>query len=82
MELEEGKPRFRASRNLAGQPGTLFLHEDRLPLRNAARELFDLLLLLAASSRALRFRSRLLAGGAFQFLAFFLAFDLGGVCHV
>ena len=82
MELEEGKPRFRASRNLAGQPGTLFLHEDRLPLRNAARELFDLLLRRATRFGPLRLGSGLLAGGALQFLPFLHIFNLGSVCHL
>jgi hypothetical protein len=82
MGLEEGKLGFRACRNLAGQPGTLFLHEERLPLRDAARKLLDLLLLRSARFGPLRFGSGLLAGGTLQLLPFLCIFDLGGVCHL
>ena len=82
MGLEEGKPGFRAYSNLAGQPGTLFLHENRLALRDAARELFDLLLLRAARLGPLRLGSGLLAGGALQFLPFLYIFNLGSICHL
>ena len=82
MGLEEGKLGFRACRNLAGQPGTLFLHEDRLPLRDAARELLDLLLLRSARFGPLRFGSSHLAGSTLQLLPFLYIFDLGGVCHL
>jgi len=81
MELEEGKPRFRACRNLAGRPGTLFLHEERLPLRDAACELLNLLLLRSARFGPLRFGGGLLAGGALQLLPFLYVFNLGGICH-
>jgi hypothetical protein len=37
MELEEGKLWFRARLNFAGRPGTLFLLNVRLALRDAAR---------------------------------------------
>ena len=81
MGLEEGKLGFRACRNLAGQPGTLFLHEERLPLRDAARELLDLLLFRSAGFGPLRLGSGLLTGGALQLLPFLCIFDLGSVCH-
>ena len=81
MGLEEGKLGFRACRNLAGRPGTLFLHRERLPLRDAACELLDLLLLRSARFGPLRFGSGLLAGCALQFLPFLYIFNLGGVCH-
>ena len=81
MGLEEGKLGFRACRNLAGQPGTLFLHEDRLPLRDAARELLDLLLFRSAGFGPLRLGSGLLAGGTLQLLPFLYIFNLGGICH-
>ena len=81
IRLNEGKPRFRACRNLAGQPGTLFLHEKRLPLRDAACELLDLLLLRSARFGPLRLGSGLLAGGTLQLLPFLYIFNLGGICH-
>ena len=65
-----------------GRSGTLCVVCRRLPLRHAAGELFDLLLLLPARSGALGLRSGFLAGGALQLLAFQLVFNLGGVCHV
>lgn len=55
---------------------------ESLALRLAASQLFDLLLLLPARSSPLGLGSGLFTGGAFQFLAFQLVFNFGGVCHV
>jgi len=76
-----GKRYFGAGRGLAGQPRALLLREERLPLRDAAHQLFDLLLLCAARLCPLRLGSGLLAGGALQLLSFLRIFNLGSVCH-
>jgi hypothetical protein len=59
----------------------LFLRSALLTLRDAARQLFDLLLLLAARSSACGLGGGCLAGCPFNLLAFLSVFDLGGVCH-
>jgi len=56
--------------------------EPLLPLRDAARQFLDLLLVRTTRFGPLRLRSGLLAGGALQFLPFLRVFNLGGICHL
>jgi len=66
----------------ADRPGTLMnKRSGGLALGDAARELLDLLLIGAARFSALCLGSGLFSGGALHFFAFFLIFNLGGVCH-
>ncbi len=67
---------------LLSQPEALLLREELLPLGDAARQLFDLLLLCAARFCPLRLGSGLLAGGTLQLLPFLYIFNLGSVCHL
>jgi len=60
----------------------LEFRDDGLPLGHAACQLLYLLFLFSAGSGPGRLGSGLLACRAFQFLAFQLVFNFGGVCHV
>ena len=53
-----------------------------LPLRHTARHFLDFLLVFAARSGAFGLGGGLLAGRAFQLLAFQLVFNFGGICHL
>src|SRR6266568_7233551 len=73
--------RLRAGRNLRG-PELRWSCCGLLALRLAARQFLDFLFVGAARGSALGFGSGLFAGGAFYFLAFYLVFNLGGVCQL
>ena len=63
--------------NLNGQ----LPESDRLPLRLTARQLLDLLFLLAARTCPFGLGGSGLTGCPLDFLPFQLVFDLGGICH-
>jgi len=82
-EIRRSNRFYPGPRAACADPGTqLIMRSGFLTLRDAACQLFDLLLLRAAGLGLLGLRRGLLPGGALQLFAFLFVFNLGGICHL